>query len=280
MNAKENIKKFYLMELRRAFHSKGFYLALLVGSIMTVSHAIDQYAIYREIMDWRELYQEAIYISDSAFNMFFGMNELHWGHSLFYMIVPLLATIPYGCSYARDKKSGYIKSIFVRGGRKAYFRAKYLAVFLSGAIAVVLPLLLNLVLVTLYAPLQNVDVLAAYLGIGVSSFYVLYLKHTLLYMLLYILITGMTGGVYATIALFLSQVTDYVFTIWAGPFLLAIILYNVCIYLGCMELVPFFFMSPAQPVATQPMAILVELLVIAAVTGISFCIREPEKDVF
>lgn len=280
MKSKENTKKFYIMELRRAFCSKGFYAALLIGCIMTAAQAIEKYGIFREIMGLREQYQAAIYMSDSAFNMFFGMDGVHWAHSLFYMLVPLLATIPYGCSYARDKKSGYVKNIFVRGGRKTYFRAKYLAVFLSGGAAVMIPLLFNLFLVTLYAPLQNVDILASYLGIGVSSFYGLYLKHTLLYMLLYILITGMTGGIYATIALTISQVTDYVFTVWAGPLLLSVILYNVCTYLGHLEWVPMFFMSPSQAIPTQIAVVLGELVVIVIVTSVGFCGKEPERDVF
>ena len=44
----------------------------------------------------------------------------------------------------RDRKSGYIKNIYTRVSKRRYLMSKYLAVFLCGGLAVVLPLVVNL----------------------------------------------------------------------------------------------------------------------------------------
>ncbi len=55
---------------------------------------------------------------------------------VFNYIWPLLAAIPYGTSYMQERRTGVFNQVVSRIGRKKYFFAKYIAVFVTGGVAV------------------------------------------------------------------------------------------------------------------------------------------------
>ena len=65
---------------------------------------------------------------------------------------PILVAIPYGWSYCREKKTGSYLQEMIRAGRKAYFKAKYTALFLSGGLIAAFPFLLNLMINATFCP--------------------------------------------------------------------------------------------------------------------------------
>ena len=47
-------KSIYLLELQRAFASYGFFVAVLLGSFITTSHAMEAYRRFHQIMEMRK----------------------------------------------------------------------------------------------------------------------------------------------------------------------------------------------------------------------------------
>ncbi len=73
-------------------------------------------------------------------------------------MLPLFAACPYAWSYLSERKSGYEKNMLTRTTRRRYFLAKYIAVFLSGAFVVVVPMVVNLMTVAAFVPAVSPDV--------------------------------------------------------------------------------------------------------------------------
>ncbi|MFR3037766.1 MAG: hypothetical protein ACLTLY_02965 [Agathobacter rectalis] len=50
------------------------------------------------------------------------------------------------------KDSGYMRQMLVRAGEKSYLTAKFLATFIAGGLAMVVPLIINFMLTALFIP--------------------------------------------------------------------------------------------------------------------------------
>lgn len=95
---------------------------------------------------------------------------------LFFLILPLLAALPFADSYFHDLRGGYLYNVCLRTDKKHYFAAKYLAVFLSGGTAVTLPLLANFLLCSMFLPSMKPESVNAYIRVY-SSFPHLFFSH-------------------------------------------------------------------------------------------------------
>ena len=91
-------------------------------------------------------------------------------------------------------------------GRKPYFLAKTLAVFLTGAVVVVLPLLMNFLAVSAFVPATAPQVNYSFYNYVLFGdlWADLFFDQPLLYVLLYILLDGLFGGLLALFAFALS----------------------------------------------------------------------------
>ncbi len=79
----------------------------------------------------------------TVFSTWIGGDGYSLGASVYFFIFPLLISIPYGWSYCEEKKNGYIGAVVAKAGKTSYFLAKYIAVFLTGGLAMVIPLFLT-----------------------------------------------------------------------------------------------------------------------------------------
>lgn len=221
------------------------------------------------------------YDTASAFSqtIMFGANAIHWTFN-YYLLIPALATLPFGISYLQDKKGGYIKNILVRTSQKSYYRAKYLAVFLSGGTVSAVPLLLEVFFMGLFFPLKTA---APYtdMAIGPSSMWVnLYYSNTLLYALAYALLIFVFGGLAASLALVVSRYLDYIFTVWVTPFLVVLAIHNVASILIKWNWSPLEYLRAYQPAACSVGVIFLQFLVLLILGIVLFVRRGSTEDVY
>ncbi len=116
-------------ELRRAFFSKAFLLTCGIAFVMLAIGGWDyiDYAVHPSkgiLTTWLQIY---------LVSFVFGMTSLL---GIFYTIVVM---IPYVLSYRRERDSGYMQLILLKTSRKAYLRAKLLAVAGSAFASMLLP---------------------------------------------------------------------------------------------------------------------------------------------
>lgn len=119
-------------ELWKAFHNPMMWLALAGGSVIIALSVLDSMSFVREGMNDAGVYS-------SGYSLFvLALPYLHvtFSANVFTYVWPILAAMPYGSSYMRERRTGVYGQIVSRVGRKRYFLAKYAAVFISGGAVV------------------------------------------------------------------------------------------------------------------------------------------------
>ncbi len=122
-------------ELSRAFRDKYFVISLLIGGIIVTLDIVTFYTQYIEPKN------------ASLIQAWIGTDFAFAYHSLYYILLPVIACLTYGGSYYMDMSTGYDKNILLRMKRSYYLLSKMIAVFVSAFLSVAIPLLANLFIV-------------------------------------------------------------------------------------------------------------------------------------
>lgn len=94
----------------------------------------------------------------SLFISWLPLHRVGLGNTLFFTSLPLLVSMPYSWSYSEERQSGYYNQVVTRVGRPAFFFSKYIAVFISGSLVVVITLLVDLLIIALICPAVQLDI--------------------------------------------------------------------------------------------------------------------------
>lgn len=256
------------MEFSRALRSKLLLIALLLGVGMAVTHFflcdIPRSKLNDQFISRQDL------LPTSSFAYWIGNSESSWITALYFILVPILAILPFGDSFFVDLKSGYIKNIVVRTKKSNYILAKFITVFTVGGLVVVLPLLLNFLLTAAVLPSLMPQVTAH--QYGATMWDSLLFSHPHAYLLAYMLLDFIWGGVCCSIALAISFFVENRFFVLLAPFILLMFWRSISSLLNIPAYSPTSFLVPAQPVegiAFTKVA-LVTLLTIAVTLSIYF----------
>lgn len=236
-----------LKEIRRAFSSTEFKIALCIGIVL----AIIQYflTVYPSAQLLAFSAQEEM-IPHSVFSKWMGSDFVTFVPSLYFMALPILCTLPHGESYYSDKSSGYIRQMLMRKNRSVYLRAKYISVFLSAGAVVVIPLLLNLFLSAITLPSIYPVLTAGYFPTGHATRFLpqLLYENPYLYTAIYLVIIFAFSGGIAGIALAVAPFANNRFIVYIAPFVIVTFVGTICTFLGHSEFNTSNFLQPLQPV--------------------------------
>lgn len=235
-------------ELRRAFFSKRFIFSLIIGLSLCVAYFIEynlKYMIDMSLIDPDNNFG----IIPNPFKLWIGGELLSWQSFCFFMILPVLASLPFADSFYTDVSTGTIKNILIRCKRQYYLIAKLIAVFLSAGVAVVLPLLVSFGLACATLP-AHIPILSTCLyPIGPKSMWIeMYYSNPFLYVFLYLIIIFVFSGLLAQIALWFSYFLRLKLAVVISPFMCYLFAYVVLNTLGIVQYSPFNFLPPCQPV--------------------------------
>lgn len=216
-------------ELKRAIYSRGMLIAILMGCAISVSQLFGRpyecYLINQE-MDFSSY---PMNYPATVVDLWLEGDVISLESFLFFLILPLLATLPFGTSYFTDKSNGYIKDIYMRTPRKKYLMAKYIATFFSGGMAVVVPLLVNLVGCMMLLPNLLPQGISPGNLIQPKMMFceILYYDPTI-YMLSFIIIDFILAGIFACLGLTSSFITDYKIVVLICPFFIQLFIKTIC----------------------------------------------------
>ena len=163
-------------------------------------------------------------------------------------------------SFFEDIKSGYIINVCTRVEKKIYFKAKYLAVFLSGGVAVAAPLLLNLVLSSMFMPAFIPDNGTVGTISPTTMAYEVFFTHPLVYVLMFIVIDFIFAGVIATLSLSYTYFTEHRFGVMIVPFVFYFFIYSLTNLIDKTDYSLFFMLNGGANNNYLPMYILYFLL--------------------
>lgn len=255
------MKSIWKIELKKAFQNKFFWLSILIGSLITILSFVPNLTDYYQNIEYLKPDTKNMRIvSDprafvfTVFNSWIGGEAFSLGTSIYFFIFPLLIALPYGWSYSEEKQNGYRRLMIVKVGKKGYYAAKYVAVFLSGGVAMVLPLIWNLWMVSLCIPAVVPDVTASmFYGVFGSSFLAgLYYTVPALYVALYILIDFIFCGFLACISLAVSGMIRQKWIVVIVPFLFLLFIHTATRFVysnpvaSYKEISPLYFLRGVE----------------------------------
>ena len=274
------MKSMIKLELKRAFTSRGLLLSLAIGCLIAVIHVI--FNVVPAARDLNGYMALNLPMSDPAwlYSYWMGGNGNDVEGYLFYLILPILATLPFADTFFTDCRGGFVKNVCIRVRRGRYYFAKYLATVLSGGAAVVLPLALNFLLSCLLLPSLAQQAAASFSGIcDISPFSGLYYTLPLVYVLIYLVIDFLFAGLIASLALVTSQVVENRFLVLLSPFLIYLFVFSLCNLIGEVSWEPFNFLQPSYPYGSIGV-MLAELLLLLLPGVVFFLIKGPRDDIY
>lgn len=279
------MRKLIKMELKRMLDSKALRISILIGvaiciwlliielhEVSTLERMVEQYGVEKL----------GLYYPRSLFNSFIGLEFAYLPSSLLYAILPMLVVIPFSASFYYEKKSGYLKNILLRCNRFKYYAAKYIVVFISGAIVVLSILGFSFLVSAMFFPALPPE-------IATSSFspqneqqllMELYVTHPMIYTLLYSMIDVVFYALIATIPLTLAIFIQSSVTVLVAPLVIYVTVSYALTALGAIEFSPMNFLRPCQIfVNASGTIILIESVMLLLITGYIFIHIGGRKDV-
>lgn len=268
------------LELRRAFKGKGMIFAIIVGCAITITHVI-QYQIPAYQMNLQQNFIECpqgypLVVSDT----WMAGNSFNIESFLYFLVLPIIAVIPFGTSYFADRNGGFLKSVYMRISRKEYLTAKYIATFLSGGAAVALPLVLNVMCCMVLLPNIVAQQSLPHNTICAKNlFYGIYYSHPTVYIMIYLCLDFILGGIFACMALTCSFLSDFKVIVAICPFFIQLTLHVACSMLWNYEWSSVFFARAGYGM-TNVVIPLIYILVGILITSTLFLYIGEKEDVF
>lgn len=276
----ESMRKMMKEEVKRSLRSSGMLISLILGIIIAIvqvfHYQIPAYQLNQEL-DFEKV---PILFFNTIADSWIGGSPTYLESFLYFLILPILATLPFGASYFTDTRSGFLKGIYIRSSRKQYLTAKYVASFISGGIAVTIPLLLNLACGMILLPKLVPQSVLPHNGINAANlFFKIYFSKPLLYIIVFLCIDFLLGGIWAGVALAASFISDYKIVVLSSPFFLQLVMHVICTMLNKIEYSSVYFAQSGYGLFHSGIVV-VYFVVGGVVTWIVFRKRGEKEDVF
>lgn len=272
------MKRIFKLELKRAVINKMFLVSLLIGCTIAFCQFFYEVIPMREYL--QSLVERGLY-PHSVFNKWIGGTFSSFWGSLFFTISPILAALPFSDSLFTDKKDGYVKNLFTRTNKGKYFVSKYIAVFLSGACAVTIPLIFNFYLSSLVLPCVIPDPsTGTFMIMGFHTWANLYFGSPFLYVFIYLTLIFFVSGILTTVALSLSFFVKHKYIVVLTPFLFFELITFLSRAVSVQGLDICSWMQPYQPVILDLSIALPEMLTIFAITLLIYIFRSKNDEVY
>lgn len=265
------------VECQKAIKNKMFVVSLCIGGLFCVMSALYMIGTYQEDLAMAsEFAGNAMTGIFSLYNYWIGGEWISSGFQLFFTMLPLLACIPYGWSLFSERKDGYIMNMAVRTGKRSYFLCKYIAVFMSGGLVVLLPMLFNLVMVAMYIPAIQPDInyIQYYSNEYGTMWSLLFYECPLLFCMLYLLLDFVFAGLFACMSMSAGMILQHKVAVVICPFLILLVLHysrQFILWNRYIEISPINFLhaSNLQGPTTWWIVLLEGLLLLGITYGIS-----------
>lgn len=270
------MRRILKIEYKRATHSRGMLLALIMGIGCILYQIIP---VIMKIIDSKRNFNN-IYESFTrgGFYNLWLPSYLDGSTIYYFYFIGVIVALPYGISYILDKKSGYIKNVCNRIDKRKYLTAKYFTVFTSGGSVAIIPLIVDYLIVKLIIPIDCFEDIQGTPLNGITDWNALIIEHPYFSMFIILIMWFLFGGALATISLFVSAFSENYFTIQLSPFFFMMILFYLPSFFPhtYAKYFPFYFLSLFGQ--GNPLICIVETMVILFVTYIVFVVGESRKD--
>jgi len=207
------MKQMLKIELERAFRGSGFWLSLMIGMLISIIQYIQK--VIPAVSDILLPMKDKLGIPVCVHQTWIAMGD-GWYYTLFVRLIPLLAVIPYAVTYYTDNKKGIVYNYYSRTNKINYLLAKWMAVFITGGMVAIIPLMVNLMATSAVLPsFIALDDTISCNANGMWS-YILY-SHPYIYYMLSFILQFICAGLIATVSLLISQYVNNAFIVLLFP---------------------------------------------------------------
>lgn len=239
------------IEIWKAFHNKGFYIALGVGILLCMLDTAQNIGLVKEYF-WNSsvitlsngvVWRTANPDDTSVFYNWMGVTTLKLSNIIFYFIFPILAAMPYGWAGLMERKNGYCNHIWIRSDKKKELIGKYIAAFLSAGCAIAAPIILSFLMSAMVMPMNNPRVTNNISTIHQPQFgSLLFYRHPLLFVLADIGLIFLWGGILGGMSLAVGMLVKNKVAAVVVPFCVCLLIemgYELNIWATDTECSPF-----------------------------------------
>lgn len=253
------MRKTMKLELCRGFYNRTFVLTLLLGAGLSLYHTFEFVLPNMIEMECNELNGN---YPLSIFNQWIGGEGFSLQASLFNLLFPCIAILPYAESLFSDIRSGYIKQMLTKVSRKEFLSSRVLAVFLTGGSAYIIPLLFNLFSTALIVPALMPEVSCMQFPVTESSmFSQLFYHHPYGYIFIYLVIDFLFAGLFACLGMCLAFFVENRTSIFIIPFAVYMISFFIMDLFEKPWFAPRSFVRISQPINSNFNIIVIEFVV-------------------
>lgn len=266
------MKRVFQFEFSRGIRSRGFLYSLIIGLLLMLAESFCFARVLAPDIRTRVV---------PVIEAWIGTDYKLAYNQLFYVLLPILAALPFGGSYYDDLQSGYVKNICIKTSRRHYFTAKYLSVFLSAMIAVLIPLLGSMLLCMTFYPMCRAEKLL-FLSVGIMDVHFMgYIYHSypMLYILAYILIDCLAAGMLAVFSICIAEHAKSGFSAITTPFTLYVLLGMVLTSSDVLTWGLIWMLNPTQTYIVRGCRLALLLGIGIAGSVLWICKKAGRKDI-
>lgn len=215
-------KAIYRNEIKRSLCNRWMVIAVIISAAFGIAgflYTLNGKIEYNETLIQMGKADIQYITNDTAYTkwMFFdGANIVKY---IYLYIMPILAAMPYSTSYYSDCRSGYVKQIITRVPAKSYYRAKYIANFISAGLIFVIPAAINFVMTSWIYPIHTPSPFVAKLYESMP-FHNLYYDAPYIYIMGCLIYYFIISGLVASVSLLVSKYIENYFSIIITPFII------------------------------------------------------------
>ncbi|WP_058270893.1 hypothetical protein [Olsenella massiliensis] len=198
------------MELRKALRNPWLAIALTIALGLAVASAAGNIIYFLDNPIALYPHKFIPFTIGNCFKYWVSLDFIQPSSTLLFQLMPVLAVIPYAWSYRSELQSGYANQLMSRDRRERVLAAKALAVFVSGALVAVIPLVVNFLLLACFIPAYLPDVVGVLYNAVYSQDLWAWFFYNLpvVYVVLFTLLAGVLSGLWATFVHALSFVVE------------------------------------------------------------------------
>lgn len=279
------------IELKKAVRNKSFIFVITIGMILAVLSLI--FWINQRNRDSIMYTTEYIYNPNTSwntvYNKWIGGESGSLGSTVFFFVFPIIIALPFGWSYASEKKSGYDKAMIVHNGKGRYFFAKYLATFISGGLAMVIPMMFSMMITMCVFPIDIPFVTGDiyYAIFSDSLFAELFYTKPYLYVLIYLILDFIMCGLLACICITATLIIRQKYVVMIIPMLICLGIEYMSRYFfdinssNNVEISPLYYLKPTQSrLPASGFVIGITCLILAVTTFVVPLIWERHHEIY
>ena len=146
----DKMQRMIKFELKRSFKNRLFLISLLISLALVTWYSIERIPYCVQLNSEFLNDENLMGFFEISYTNWIGSHNIYLQQNIFYMAIPILATLPFGSSFYDDINRGYARNVCVRAKKKYYLVAKYIAVFVSGGCVVAIPMVLSFLISSIF----------------------------------------------------------------------------------------------------------------------------------